>query len=75
MKNLIWVISIILMALLSFNAYPSNIPIYELIVDFGNDWTFIHEVTISKDKCDRRTNEIKQELKSQKVKVYCIKRG
>ena len=74
MKTIYWLIAISLMALLSFNAYPTDITTYELIVDFGNDWTFIHEVTLSKDKCDRRANEIKQELKTD-AKVYCIKRG
>lgn len=72
---LCWVIAITLMALISFKAYPTNIIAYELIIDFGNDWTFIHEVTLSKDKCDRRASQVKQELKNDKAKVYCIKRG
>lgn len=75
MNKIIWLIAISLMAIFSFQAYPSNIVTYELIVDFGNDWTFIHEVTLSKDKCDKRADEIKQELKNDKAKVYCIKRG
>lgn len=75
MKYIIWLLSIILMALFSFKAYPVNIITYELIVDFGNDWTFIHEVTLTKEKCSKRADEIKQELKNDKAKVYCIKRG
>lgn len=75
MKSIKWIIAIILMALFSFRAYPTNIITYELIVDFGNDWTFIHEVILTKEKCDRRASEIKQELKNEKAKAYCIKRG
>lgn len=75
MRIILWLIAIMLMALISFKGYSTNIVTYELIVDFGNDWTFIHEVTLSKEKCDRRADEIKQELKNDKAKVYCIKRG
>lgn len=75
MKTIYWLIAISLMALLSFNAYPTNITTYELIVDFGNDWTFIHEVTLSKEKCDKRAGEIKNDLKNDNARVYCIKRG
>lgn len=75
MKVIYWLIAIMLMALISFKGYSTNIVTYELIVDFGNDWTFIHEVTLSKEKCDRRASEIKQELKNEKAKAYCIKRG
>lgn len=75
MRVIYWLIAIMLMAVISFKGYSSNIVTYELIVDFGNDWTFIHEVMLSKEKCDRRASEIKQELKLEKAKAYCIKRG
>lgn len=75
MRVIYWLIAIMLMAVISFKGYSSNIDTYELIVDFGNDWTFIHEVMLSKEKCDRRASEIKQELKHEKAKAYCIKRG
>lgn len=75
MKVIYWLIAIMLMAVISFKGYPTNITTYELILDFGNDWTFIHEVMLSKEKCDRRAIEIKQELKHEKAKAYCVKRG
>lgn len=75
MRVIYWLIAIMLMAVISFKGYSTNIITYELIVDFGNDWTFIHEVMLSKEKCDRRASEIKQELKHEKAKAYCIKRG
>lgn len=75
MRVIYWLIAIMLMAVISFKGYSTNIVTYELIVDFGNDWTFIHEVMLTKEKCDRRASEIKQELKHEKAKAYCIKRG
>lgn len=75
MRVIYWLIAIMLMAVISFKGYSTNIITYELIVDFGNDWTFIHEVMLTKEKCDRRASEIKQELKHEKAKAYCIKRG
>lgn len=75
MKVIYWLIAIMLMAVISFKGYSTNITTYELILDFGNDWTFIHEVMLSKEKCDRRAIEIKQELKHEKAKAYCVKRG
>ena len=75
MRVIYWLIAIMLMAVISFKGYSTNIVTYELIVDFGNDWTFIHEVILTKEKCDRRASEIKQELKHEKAKAYCIKRG
>jgi predicted small integral membrane protein len=75
MRVIYWLIAIMLMAVISFKGYSTNIITYELIVDFGNDWTFIHDVMLSKEKCDRRAIEIKQELKHEKAKAYCIKRG
>jgi len=75
MKVIYWLIAIMLMAVISFKGYSTNIITYELIVDFGNDWTFIHEVALTKEKCDRRAIEIKQELKHEKAKAYCVKRG
>jgi len=75
MKVIYWLIAIMLMAVISFKGYSTNIITYELIVDFGNDWTFIHEVMLTKEKCDKRASEIKQELKHEKAKAYCVKRG
>lgn len=75
MKVIYWLIAIMLMAVISFKGYSTNIITYELIVDFGNDWTFIHEVMLTKEKCDKRASEINQELKHEKAKAYCVKRG
>lgn len=78
MRNLfwiVWVIGIVIMILWSFNLHPKNITTYELMVDFGNDWTFIHDIFLSKEKCDKRLNELKEEMKNDKVKFSCIKRG
>lgn len=45
--------------------------IYELILDFGNDFTFIHETTKSEEHCRFRaiTISIKEN-----VNAYCVKR-
>jgi hypothetical protein len=54
------------------NLYPQNpITIYELIIDFGNDFTFIHETTKSEEHCRFRaiTISIKEN-----VNAYCVKR-
>ncbi len=44
---------------------------YELILDFGNDFTFIHETTKSEEHCRFRaiTISIKEN-----VNAYCVKR-
>lgn len=72
MKNLLWLIAISCMVVLSWNIYPSSkAPIYELIIDFGNDAVFIHEVTVSKLYCEARVKFLKRE----NTKAYCIRRG
>jgi hypothetical protein len=62
------------MALFSFKAYPKNIILYELILDYGDDYAFIIETTFSKKRCEKRASEIMKSEKS-KAKAYCIKRG
>lgn len=74
MKTNLKLTIIILMALLSFKAYAqgtSTEPIYELILDFGNDNTFIHEVTPLKWYCEARVKYI---VKYERVRAYCVKR-
>ena len=68
----LWIIGIICMAMVSFSAYPKNIIIYELILDYGNDYAFIIETTFSKERCEKKAAELK---KSEKAKAYCLKRG
>ncbi|MBK8397479.1 MAG: hypothetical protein IPL26_19875 [Leptospiraceae bacterium] len=46
--------------------------IYELIIDFGNDAVFLHEVT--KDQAHCRFRAITIMAKEDNVKAYCIKR-
>ena len=74
MNKLIWIICIILMAFYSFTAYPSGVTLYELIIDFGNDFAFIHETTGSKIKCMNRVKEIRSEFKNKTLRIYCIQR-
>jgi hypothetical protein len=72
MKTILKLTIIILMALLSFKAYGQETePIYELILDFGNDNTFIHEVTHLKWYCEARAKYI---VKHERVRAYCVKR-
>lgn len=66
-----WVISIILMAVFSFSAYPEETVIYELIIDFGNDNVFIHEVTKSKFYCQARVEFLR---KNEGVSAHCLLR-
>lgn len=76
MKTIYWLIAIICMALVSFNAYPTNIITWELIIDFGNDYAFKDSgYYLSLKKCEKRLKELKEELQDSKVKLYCIKRG
>jgi hypothetical protein len=74
MKLILKLTIIILMALLSFKAYPKGAatePIYELILDFGEDFSFIHEVTTLKWYCEARVRYI---VKRERVRAYCVKR-
>ena len=64
-------VSILLMALLSYNLESKQITVYELIIDFGNDSTFIHEVYKDKKYCQEKAKFI---FESEKVKAYCIER-
>lgn len=67
-----WVISIILMAAFSFSAYPrEQTVIYELIIDFENDFTFIHEVTKSKFYCQARVEFLR---KNEGINAHCVLR-
>ena len=76
MKYILWLLSIILMALFSLKVYPTNITTYELIVDFGNDYAFRDTgYYLSLKKCEKRLRELKEEIKDDKVKLFCIKRG
>ena len=70
-KNFLKIMAIILMALLSYNIEGKSIPVYELIIDFGNDFTFIHEVYKDKKYCQEKAKFI---FESEKVKAYCIAR-
>ena len=78
MRAILKLITIILMALLSFKAYGDVVRqahhdniIYELIIDFGNDFAFIHEVTKDKSHCEFRAKAI---MIKDDVKAYCIRR-
>lgn len=72
MKTALKLTAIILMALLSFKAYGKNIVVvWELILDFGNDHTFIHEVYKDKKYCNEKAKFISE---VEKVKAYCIER-
>lgn len=72
-KNIIWLIAIILMAVFSFSAYPQeHTVVYELIIDFGNDNVFIHEVTTKKWYCDERVKFLHE---SEGIKAYCVRRS
>lgn len=76
MKTIYWLIAIICMVLFSFNAYPTNIVTWELIVDFGNDYAFKDSgYYLSLKKCEKRLEELKKDLKIDKAKLSCIKRG
>ena len=76
MKTIYWLIAIICMIAFSFNAYPTNIVTWELIVDFGNDHAFKDTSDyLSLKKCEKRLEELKKDLKYDNVKLYCIKRG
>lgn len=72
MKTILKLITIILMALFSFKAYgKSVIIVWELILDFGNDNVFIHEVYRDKKYCNEKAKFISE---VEKVKAYCIER-
>lgn len=71
MKIILKLITIILMALFSFKAYGKSLVVYELIIDFGRDFTFIHEVTSNKEYCELR---VKTLLATENIKAYCIER-
>ena len=71
MKTILKLLAIFLMALLSYNIEGKSIPVYELIIDFGNDFTFIHEVYKNKTYCQEKAKFI---LEVEKVKAYCIER-
>ena len=45
--------------------------IYELMIDFGNDAVFLHEVTKYKWYCEERVKYI---TRKDNVKAYCVKR-
>ena len=70
MKILLRLITIILMALFSFKAYGKEIIVYELIIDFGNDFCFIHETTENKNYCELRVKTLARE----NIKAKCIER-
>ena len=71
MKTILKITAIILMALLSYNLESKQITVYELIIDFGNDSTFIHEVYKDKKYCLEKAKFISG---VEKVKAYCIER-
>ena len=55
------------------NFHPTKTPvlIYELMIDFGNDAVFLHEVTKYKWYCEERVKYI---TRKDNVKAYCVKR-
>lgn len=71
MKTILKITAIILMALLSYNIESKQITVYELIIDFGNDNVFIHEVYRDKSYCQEKAKFISE---IEKVKAYCIER-
>ena len=71
MKTILKLIAVILMALLSYNIESKQITVYELIIDFGNDNVFIHEVYKNKNYCQEKAKFISE---IEKVKAYCIER-
>lgn len=71
MKTILKLIAVILMALLSYNLESKQITVYELIIDFGNDNVFIHEVYKDKNFCKEKAKFISE---IEKVKAYCIER-
>lgn len=70
MKNILKLITIILMALFSFKAYGKELVYYELILDFGNDFAFIQETLKSKNYCELRVKALALE----KINARCIER-
>lgn len=70
MKTYLKLITIILL-LFSFPVSTKDESIYELILDFGNDYVFIHEVTDKKWYCLERAKHIQ---KTERVRAYCLKR-
>lgn len=71
MKTILKILAVFLMALLSYNIEGKSIPVYELIIDFGNDNVFIHEVYKNKNFCKEKAKFISE---VEKVKAYCIER-
>lgn len=61
-----------LQTLTAKSQYATKDIYYELILDFGDDYVFIHEVTRSKAHCHFRATVIM--AKEDNVKAYCMKR-
>ena len=58
------------MALFSFRAYGKELVVYELVLDFGNDFVFIHETTKNKSYCELRVKTLARE----NINARCIER-